>query len=105
MSGPFSDAKSFSSPSQLAFGLGNAVDPHLPICLSVASFHRRRDRERRKGEVSEGNEGESKQEMDNSVFGGYGQEGLADLSTTKASRGGLEADGLPERDTVVWMIE
>lgn len=43
--------------------------------------------------------------MDNSVFGGYRREGLADLSKAKASRGGLEAEGLPERDTVVWMIE
>lgn len=43
--------------------------------------------------------------MDNSVFGDYRREGLADLSEAKASRGGLEAEGLPERDTVVWMIE
>lgn len=43
--------------------------------------------------------------MDNSVFGGYRQEGLANLSKATASRGGLESEGLPERDTVVWMIE
>lgn len=29
-----------SSLPQLAFSPGNAVDRHLPICLSVASFHR-----------------------------------------------------------------
>lgn len=43
--------------------------------------------------------------MDNSVFGEHRREDLADLSKAKASRGGLEAEGLPERDTVVWMIE
>lgn len=43
--------------------------------------------------------------MDNSVFGGYTWEGLANLSKATASRGGLETEGLPERDTVVWMIE
>lgn len=47
----------------------------------------------------------SEQAMDNSVFGGYRREGLADLFQAKASRGGLEAEGLPKRDTVVWMIE
>lgn len=47
----------------------------------------------------------SKQAMDNSVFGGYRREGLADLSQAKVSRGGLEAEGLPKRDTVVGMIE
>lgn len=40
ISGLFSSTKSFPSLSQLAFGPGNAVDRHLPICLSVASFHR-----------------------------------------------------------------
>lgn len=39
--------------------------------------------------------------MDKSVFGGYRREGLADLSKPKASRGGLEVERLPERDTVV----
>lgn len=43
MSGLFSSTESFSSLSQLAFGLGNTVDPHLPICLSVASFHWRKE--------------------------------------------------------------
>lgn len=87
MSGVFSSAKSFPSLSQLALSLGNAVDLHLPICLSVASFHGRgeREREREKGwkEAVEGNEQESKQAMGNSVFGGYGREGLAGPSNPK----------------------
>lgn len=43
--------------------------------------------------------------MDNSVFGCSCLQGLAERSRTKASRAGLEAEGLPQRDTVVWMIE
>lgn len=70
---------------------------HLP----VSGFIPPKDRDR-KGEVGEEM---SEQAMDNSVFGGYRREGLADLSQAKASRGGLEAEGLPKRDTVVWMIE
>lgn len=31
--------------------------------------------------------------------------GLADLSEGTASGGGLETEGLPKRDTVIWMIE
>lgn len=52
-SGLFSSAKSFPSLSQLAFGPGNTVDPHLPICLSVASFHQK-DREREIGKGKQG---------------------------------------------------
>lgn len=53
---------SFPSLSQLAFGPGNDVDRHLPICLSVASFHRTTSIWR--GCVVGGNEWESKQAND-----------------------------------------
>lgn len=57
MSGLFSPTESFPSLSQLAFGAGNTVDPHLPICPSVASFHQRTEIGKR--EVGEGNEQKS----------------------------------------------
>lgn len=73
---------------------------HLP----VSGFIPLKERDR-KEEVGEEMRERASKAMDNSVFGGYRREGLADLSKAKASRGGLEAEGLPERDTVVWMIE
>lgn len=99
MSGLFISAKSFPSLSQLAFGLGNTVDPHLPAGGFIPLKESDREGEVRM-EMREREQG-----MDNSVLGGYGREVLADMSIAKASRGGLEAEGLPERDTVVWMIE
>lgn len=74
---------------------------HLPVSGFIPP--KERDRE---GEVGEEmSERARKQVMDNSVFGGYRREGLADLSQAKVNRGGLEAEGLPKRDTVVGMIE
>lgn len=84
------------SLSQLAFGPGNAVDRHLPICLSVAWFHRStaigKWGTRRWEEMSKR---ASKQAADNSVFGSYRREGLADLSKVKASWGWLGSGRTP----------
>lgn len=78
---------------------------HLPVSGFIPL--KENDREAKVGMEMRARERESKskQGMGDSVFGGYGQEGLADMSIAKASRGGLETEELPERDTVVWMIE
>lgn len=66
---------------------------HLSVSGSVSSKHS--DMGRRGQEVVGGNEREHKQVTDNSVFGSYRREGLADLSEVKASWGWLRSGRTP----------